>query len=69
MRNGFDQFLDFHLDPQLLHQLAAETILRRLSRFALAAGKFPQTAQMIVGPTLRYKQKAITKNQPGGNLD
>src|SRR6266404_4170882 len=69
MRNGFEQLFDLHLDPKLLHQLAPETILRRLCRFLLAAGKLPQTAQMILRPALAYEQKVIAKNKTGGNLD
>ncbi len=69
MRNRFDELLDFHFDSKLLHQLAPETILRRLSRFPLAAGKLPQPAQMILRAALGYQQQTIAKNQPGGNFN
>jgi hypothetical protein len=38
-------------------------------RFALAAGKFPQAAEMRLGVTLGDEQFATAENQGGGDIN
>src|SRR6476619_6333270 len=46
-----------------------KAVLETLARFELAAGKFPQAAQMCVRIALGNEQLAVTKNQGGGDDD
>src|SRR6185369_12575896 len=46
-----------------------KAVLETLARFELAAGKFPQAAQMCVRIALGNEQLAVTKNQGGGDGD
>jgi len=63
MGQVFHQFKDLHLDAQFFGQLAPQTLFEALTRFAFAAGKFPQAAQVRAGRTLGDEQLAAAKNQ------
>jgi hypothetical protein len=69
VRDSFHQLSYRHLDAQLLKQFSAQTVLERLARMPLSAGKFPQPAQMRVGVTLGDEKFAVANDQASGDFD
>ena len=68
MRDGVEQFPDGDFNAQFLAQFARKAFLKRFGRMALATGKFPQAAQMILWTPLRDKEQAVAEDQAGGNF-
>lgn len=60
---------DFHPDAQFLLQFPAQTLLKGLVSVSLAAGKLPQTAQMIARLALGEEQASLAKNQSRRHFD
>ena len=52
VRNIFNFPLNAYFDSEFLHQLPKQAVLERLARLNLATRKFPQTAEVIVQPSL-----------------
>ena len=69
VRNFLKQFADGNFHAQLLADFADEAAFKSFAGFALAAGKFPKSAEMRVGVTLRDEQFAVVKNERGGYFD
>jgi hypothetical protein len=66
---GFDEFEDFHIASQFLTQFAPETGFEGFVRFAFAARKLPQTAQVRVRVPLGDEQFPVTEDEPGRDFD
>lgn len=62
VRHPVEQIPDADLDAKFLAQFARETLLKGLARFALAARKFPQAAQVIAGMPLGDEQLTGAEN-------
>lgn len=60
---------DFHPDAQFLLQFPAQTLLKGLVSVSLAAGKLPQTTQMIARLSLGDEQASLAKNQTCRHFD
>src|SRR5208283_1048666 len=66
--DGFKKFADGDLHAKLLADFTDQALLEGFAGFALAAGKFPQPAEMRPGAALGDEQFAVTKNQGGGDF-
>jgi hypothetical protein len=66
--DGFKKFADGDFHAEFLADFAHQALLEGFVRFALAAGKFPQAAEMRLGVTLGDEQFAIAKYQGGGDI-
>ena len=67
--NGFKQAANQHGHSEFLLQFPNQTLLEALARFAFAAGKFPQPAQVGIGVALGDKKLAGAKEKTGADLD
>ncbi len=54
----FEQFVDGNIHPQFLADFADQAFLKRFTQLTLAAGKFPQAAEMRLCMTLGDQQLA-----------
>ncbi len=66
--NFFKQFADGNFNPQFLANLTNQASFKSFARLALAAGKFPKSAEMRFGVALRDEQFAVAENQRGRKL-
>lgn len=66
---GSEIVADAGIHFQLLPEFAFQALLRGLSGFDLAAGKFPQSGQPIARVTLGDQDVAITDNDCSGDLN
>ena len=69
VRDGIQQFPNRHFNAQFFPQFAREALLKSFRRMTLAAGKFPQSAEMILRTPLRDKEQTVAEDQAGGNFD
>jgi hypothetical protein len=66
--DGFKQFADGDFHAEFLADFADQALLEGFVRFAFAAGKFPQPAEMRFGVALGDEQFAAAENQGGGDV-
>ena len=69
VRDGIQQFPNRHFNAQFFPQFAREALLKSFRRMTLAAGKFPQSAEMILRTPLRDEEQTVAEDQAGGNFD
>ena len=69
MDHGLHEFFDVNFNSKFLLQFAMKAVLKALSRFAFAAGKFPQAAEMRSGGALGNEELAGAKDETGGHFD
>lgn len=67
--NFLKQFADGNFHAEFLADFADEALLKSFAGFQLAAGKFPQSAEMRFGVTSGDKQFSTAKNERGGNCE
>ncbi len=63
------EFADVNLHTQFLADLAHETLLEALAGFALAAGEFPQPAEVRVRVPLGDEQMPAAKDEGGTDFE
>ena len=63
-----EQPADGDCHAQLLTDFADEALLKGFARLALAAGKFPQPAQMRTGVALGDQELAVAEDERGADL-
>ena len=69
MRDFLAEFVNGDFDSQLLAQLAAQTLFKRLAFMPFAAGKFPQAAEVRVGVALCDEEFAGAEDQSRRDFD
>ena len=69
VENFLEQFADGNLHAQLLADLADEAFLKRFARLALAAGEFPQSAQVRLGMALGDEELAVAEDERGADFN
>ena len=69
MREGYENFANLNLDAQFFHQFAVEAVLVGFGRLALAAGKLPESAEMIVQAALGDEHAAFAENNTSGHFN
>ena len=69
MSDGFDQLLHVHFDAEFFHQLAMEAGFEGFAGLPLAAGKFPEAAEVRADVAPGDEEPAIAEDQTGGDFD
>ena len=67
--NFLKQFADGNFHAEFLADFTDEAGFKSFAGFALAARKFPKSAEMRVGVTLGDEQFAVVENERGGNFN
>ena len=65
----FDLFSDGDFDGEFFAEFAHQTVLEGFVGFDLAAGEFPQEAEVIVRAALGDEEFAGAEDQTGGDID
>jgi len=69
MGEVLDEIFYLNFDAQFLPEFAVEALLKGLARFAFAARKFPQAAQVPASGAPGDQKFALAKNQTRGHLN
>ena len=60
---------DLRLDAELLAQLAAQALLHRFTRLALAAGELPLASVRLIRPALTGEDTPVPQDDSGAYVD
>lgn len=67
--NFHEEFANRNFDAQFLADFTDKALLKSFARFALAAGKLPQSAKMRPGVPLSDEEAAGAKNERGADFN